>query len=231
MRKKITEAVISSSKSKPFIKELSQYFEDNKTISFADLAIMAYPYGIEVVDYKTFYDELPELWKKGEIPHKKVKIFGLANPNTKKPRLVVTIDEIDKNQFFLVAIIVSHEFVHAGQMDRLKPGVIYVPPKTVYDFKKYYSDYQEVMAWSKTIVDEIIHNFKPESFDDAMKMIFKSDSPVIVEVMCQKWQEVVPTLMGKKNEDGTVTAKPLEDMYPFLSREEFYANMIVTPVD
>lgn len=70
-----------------------------------------------------------------------------------------------------------------------------------------------------------------QQFDDAMKMIFKFDSPVIVEVMCQKWQEVVPTLMGKKNEDGTVTAKPLEDMYPFLSREEFYANMIVTPLD
>ena len=39
------------------------------------------------------------------------------------------------------------------------------------------------------------------------------------------------TLMGKKNEDGTITAKPLEDMYPFLSREEFYDNIIVEPLD
>jgi len=37
--------------------------------------------------------------------------------------------------------------------------------------------------------------------------------------------------MGKKNEDGTITAKPLEDMYPFLPREEFYDNMIVKPLD
>ena len=72
---------------------------------------------------------------------------------------------------------------------------------------------------------------KYQQFDDAMRMIFKFNFPVIVEVMCKKWQEVVPTLMGKKNEDGTVTAKPLEDMYPFLPREEFYANMIVTPLD
>ena len=55
--------------------------------------------------------------------------------------------------------------------------------------------------------------------------------PVVCEVFCERWQEVVPTLMGKKNEDGTITAKPLEDMYPFLSREEFYDNMIVEPLN
>ena len=43
--------------------------------------------------------------------------------------------------------------------------------------------------------------------------------------------EVVPTLMGKKNEDGTISAKPLEDMYPFLSRKEFYDNMIIETLD
>lgn len=175
MGKKIFEAVISSSKSKPFILELKDYFDRNDSISFADLAIMAYTYGIEVVDYETFYDELPELWKKGQIPHGKIKIFGLANPLTKKPRLVVTIDEINKNQFPLIAIIVSHEFVHSGQMDRLKPGVIYVPPTTVYDAKKYYSDYQEVMAWSKTIVDEIMNNYQPESFEQAMEYLPKGN--------------------------------------------------------
>jgi acetolactate synthase-1/2/3 large subunit len=54
---------------------------------------------------------------------------------------------------------------------------------------------------------------------------------MIIEVMCQREQEVVPSLMGKKNEDGTISAKPLEDMYPFLSREEFYDNMIVETLD
>ena len=55
--------------------------------------------------------------------------------------------------------------------------------------------------------------------------------PVVCEVFCERWQEVVPTLMGKKNEDGTITAKPLEDMYPFLPRKEFYDNMIVEPLN
>jgi len=57
------------------------------------------------------------------------------------------------------------------------------------------------------------------------------NGPVICEVMCEKWQEVIPTLMGKKNDDGSITAKPLEDMYPFLPRDEFYGNMIVNPLD
>jgi acetolactate synthase-1/2/3 large subunit len=70
-----------------------------------------------------------------------------------------------------------------------------------------------------------------DSLTDSLTTIFSLDVPMIVEVMCQKWQEVVPTLMGKKNEDGTISAKPLEDMYPFLLREEFYDNMVVETLD
>ncbi len=31
--------------------------------------------------------------------------------------------------------------------------------------------------------------------------------------------------------DGSMVSKPLEDMWPFLDREEFLANMIVRPLD
>jgi len=174
MRKsKIFEAVISSSKSKPFLNELAEYFMENNNISFADLAIMAHGYGIEVVDYKTFYKELPDLWKKGQIPHRGVKIFGLANPVTKKPRLVITVDTIKKEDYNFISTVVSHEFVHSGQLERMKPGTVYVPPKTVYNLNIYYSDKQEVMAWSKTIVDDIIQTFKPSSFEEAMEFLPK----------------------------------------------------------
>ena len=57
------------------------------------------------------------------------------------------------------------------------------------------------------------------------------DGPIVCEVFCEKWQEVVPTMQGRKNPDGTISAPPLEDMYPFLSREEFHDNMIVKPLD
>ena len=69
------------------------------------------------------------------------------------------------------------------------------------------------------------------SLTHSLTTIFSLDMPIIIEVMCQKWQEVVPTLMGKKNKDGTISAKPLEDMYPFLSRKEFYDNMIIETLD
>mgnify|MGYP003306877690 FL=1 len=70
-----------------------------------------------------------------------------------------------------------------------------------------------------------------DSLTPALVTVFSFDGPMIIEVMCQKWQEVVPTLQGRKNPDGTISAPPLEDMYPFLSREEFHDNMIVEEVD
>jgi len=69
------------------------------------------------------------------------------------------------------------------------------------------------------------------NLEDAIAHTLNYDGPIVCEVICEKWQEVVPTLMGKKNDDGTITAKPLEDMYPFLPRDEFYGNMIVNPLD
>ena len=74
-----------------------------------------------------------------------------------------------------------------------------------------------------------VHNYA--TLDSAMDVIFNTDGPMVIEIMCQKWQEVVPTLQGRKNADGTISAPPLEDMYPFLSREEFHDNMIVEPVE
>ena len=66
---------------------------------------------------------------------------------------------------------------------------------------------------------------------NSLTTIFSLDMPIIIEVMCKRWQEVVPTLQGRKNSDGTISAPPLEDMYPFLSRKEFYDNMIIETLD
>jgi acetolactate synthase-1/2/3 large subunit len=40
-------------------------------------------------------------------------------------------------------------------------------------------------------------------------------------------QQRVPKLSAVKNEDGTFSSRPFEDMDPFLSREEFEKEMIV----
>ena len=70
-----------------------------------------------------------------------------------------------------------------------------------------------------------------DSLTESLSTIFSIKVPMIIEVMCKKWQEVIPTLQGRKNPDGTISAPPLEDMYPFLPREEFYDNMIVEAIE
>ena len=67
--------------------------------------------------------------------------------------------------------------------------------------------------------------------DAALDKMMSIQGPVILEVMCPENQEIIPTASSKKLPDGRMVSKPLEDMYPFLDREEFLANMIVKPLD
>lgn len=63
-----------------------------------------------------------------------------------------------------------------------------------------------------------------------MSQIMARTGPVLCEVKIIRDQEVIPSVSSKKLPDGTLLSLPIEDMYPFLPREEFYSNMIVTPV-
>lgn len=56
------------------------------------------------------------------------------------------------------------------------------------------------------------------------------EGPVICEVLCVRDQEIVPTVSSWKKPDGTMVSRPLEDMYPFLDRDEFRREMIVSPL-
>ena len=61
--------------------------------------------------------------------------------------------------------------------------------------------------------------------------VIKSNEPIICEIMCKEKDKVIPTLSAKKNADGKLISKPLEDMYPFLDRKEFHENMYIIPLD
>jgi len=41
-------------------------------------------------------------------------------------------------------------------------------------------------------------------------------------------QATAPRVSSVKKEDGTMSSRPLEDLWPFLDREEFAANMLVS---
>ncbi|MEK7618162.1 MAG: thiamine pyrophosphate-binding protein [Patescibacteria group bacterium] len=69
-----------------------------------------------------------------------------------------------------------------------------------------------------------------EHLDDAISRVLDYRGPVICEVICIPDQEIIPTVSSKKREDGTMVSKPLEDMYPFLDREEFKEQMVIEPL-
>lgn len=67
--------------------------------------------------------------------------------------------------------------------------------------------------------------------DEILGEVMEYPHAVICEVMCPPNQEIIPTVASVRKEDGTMVSKLLEDMYPFLDREEFLSNMIVPPLE
>jgi len=56
-------------------------------------------------------------------------------------------------------------------------------------------------------------------------------SPTIYEIMMAPDQPLIPRLSSLKRPDGSIVSKPLEDLFPFLPRDEFNEQMIVKPVE
>jgi acetolactate synthase-1/2/3 large subunit len=65
---------------------------------------------------------------------------------------------------------------------------------------------------------------------EQIRSIIAYPKAVLCEVMCDPDQEVIPIVSSLRREDGSMVSKPLEDMYPFLDREEFCNEMIIPPL-
>ena len=66
--------------------------------------------------------------------------------------------------------------------------------------------------------------------DSVLGKVLRHPKAVLCEVICFPNQEIVPTVSSLRKDDGTMVSKPLEDMYPFLDRDEFKREMIVKPL-
>lgn len=66
--------------------------------------------------------------------------------------------------------------------------------------------------------------------EKVLAAVLAHPGPVVCEVMCIRDQEIVPTVASYRKEDGTMVSRPIEDMYPFLDRQTFRQEMIVTPL-
>ena len=56
------------------------------------------------------------------------------------------------------------------------------------------------------------------------------EGPQICEIMLDLNQPFAPKLSSKKLPDGRMISAPLEDLSPFLEREEFLSNMVIPPL-
>lgn len=66
---------------------------------------------------------------------------------------------------------------------------------------------------------------------EKIEEILEFPGPVLCDVLIQPDQLFAPRTSSQRLPDGRMVSKPLEDMYPFLEREEFLSNMIIPPWD
>jgi len=59
----------------------------------------------------------------------------------------------------------------------------------------------------------------------------KEEGPLICEVFIDENVVFAPKLGAKQHPDGRITSPPLEDLSPFLDRDELKNNMFIEIVD
>jgi len=64
-----------------------------------------------------------------------------------------------------------------------------------------------------------------------LRAVLATEGPVVCDVVCRPDEARVPSLSSAQRPDGSLYSKPLEDLWPFLPRDEFIENMIVAPLD
>ena len=72
---------------------------------------------------------------------------------------------------------------------------------------------------------------KNQELDVKLREIFGTEGPVLVEVMLDPFEELGPKAASRKLPDGRMVSAPLEDMAPFLPREELAENMLIPLVE
>jgi acetolactate synthase-1/2/3 large subunit len=66
---------------------------------------------------------------------------------------------------------------------------------------------------------------------EGVRAVLAGEGPVVCAVSISPEQATAPRVTSAVRPDGTIVSKPMEDMWPFLEREEFLANMIVAPLE
>ena len=66
----------------------------------------------------------------------------------------------------------------------------------------------------------------PKTMEQEINDVLNEEGAILCEVMVEKEYAFLPKLSSKKLPDGTMISPSLEDMFPFLDRDEFEGNLI-----
>lgn len=69
-----------------------------------------------------------------------------------------------------------------------------------------------------------------DGLEDAIRAVLKTPGPAVCDVVMDPNQAQLPKLASKVLPDGSMVSLPMEDMWPFLPREEFLDNMLIRPL-
>jgi acetolactate synthase-1/2/3 large subunit len=66
-----------------------------------------------------------------------------------------------------------------------------------------------------------------KDLDRAIRIAMEAPGPYVLDVITPREQLIIPTVSSVVNNDGTMSSRPLEDMAPFLARDEYKKNLII----
>lgn len=85
--------------------------------------------------------------------------------------------------------------------------------------------FPDFVSLAKAYSIEAIRICEPD-FTESIRYALSSKNAILCEVLIDPNQGFEPKISSKRLEDGSMISTPLEDMYPFLSREEFLRNIL-----
>lgn len=65
-----------------------------------------------------------------------------------------------------------------------------------------------------------------DNIDERIQEILSLNCPIICEIICPELQEIIPCMMIKKDKFGNSLQPDISDMYPYLTDEDYNAEMI-----
>lgn len=147
-------------------KELKSSSDISSISSYDELVQYSNDNEFDVVKYAEFYKSLSDIDKKN-APPKGFPFFALFHPIRKKPMFVISninIPRVFPNFKNIVDDIIGHERIHSEQNKR-KGSIKYILPEPN-DRRLYFSNKEEIMAFSYSIAKELMRFGKESDWEE-----------------------------------------------------------------